>query len=283
MRKLIGRVLLIPKATVLALALLLPVLSVSLFPVNAFAEEPAVETPNQIATPAESPTGVEATTEANNKTIVWTWNAPASGLTPDAGTVVVDENGNPVDPQPTERSTDIIGFGYELVKDGQSITAGVVNFDILTVTTTVTDNGDYTLYVWSITRAGGESAKSAGYMAVFIPIPNLPPINEEDIPLPLDTTPLVTVPIVEPGGSTQTSPEVNASNNPGYVTNAPSASVLSANNSVSNPTNQVETAGVATTSTQGWVVLGIPWYYWLVVLAVSYVIVRLLYRYTVHL
>ena len=284
MRKLIGRVLIIPKAILLALALLLPALGVFLFSANTYAQEPTSnENSQQISGPIESPTNVGATSEANNKTIVWVWNAPSGGLTPDADTPVLDENGNPVDPQPTERPTDIIGFGYELVKDNTNITNGVVNSDILTATTPVTDNGDYTLYVWSITRAGGESAKSAGYTTVFIPIPNLPPIKEEDIPLPLDTTPLVVVPIVEPSGTSQTSPQANSSNSPGYLTNTPSASVLSANNAIPNNVNQPATAGVAKTSTQGWVVLGIPWYFWLVVLVISYVIVRLLYRFTVHL
>jgi len=284
MRELIGRVLIIPKAKTLALAFFMFALTLSFVPANTFAEEPTnSEPPEQISAPVEGPSGVTATSEASNKSIVWIWNAPAGGTTPDADTIVLDENGSPVDPQPTEHSSDIIGFGYELFKGDISLTAGVVGPDALTVTTPVVDNGDYTLYVWSISRGDGDSAKSAGYMTVFVPIPNLPPIKEEDIPLPIDKTPLVIVPVVEPNGNTQSSPEVNSSNSPGYLTNTPSASVLSANNALPDTVNQTAAAGVAKTSTQGWVVLGIPWYFWLVVLVVSYIIVRLLYRFAVHL
>ena len=283
MRELFGRVLTIPKATLLALGLLLPALTVSFFPINTYAEEAQNnESPQQTAPQVESPSGVVAISQQNDKTIVWSWQAPAGGLTPDAG-MDVDEEGNPVEPQPTEHASDIISFGYQLVKDGTGIVSGIVGSEVLTATTLVTENGDYTLYVWSITQAGEVSEKSSGTTNVFVPIPNLPPIKEEDIPLPLDTTPLVPVPMVESSGSNTAEPRATTQNKPGYLTNSPSASVLSANSNTPNAANQVETAGVATTSTQGWVVLGIPWYYWLVVLAVSYIIVRLLYRYTVHL
>jgi len=283
MRELFGRVLTIPKATLLALGLLLPALTVSFFPINTYAEEAQNnESPQQTVPQVESPSGVAAISQQNDKTIVWSWQAPAGGLTPDAG-MDFDEEGNPVEPQPTEHASDIVSFGYQLVKEGTGIVSGIVGSEVLTATTLVTENGDYTLYVWSITRAGEVSEKSSGTTNVFVPIPNLPPIKEEDIPLPLDTTPLVQVPMVESAGSNAAEPRATTQNKPGYLTNSPSASVLSANSNTPNAANQVETAGVATTSTQGWVVLGIPWYYWLVVLAVSYIIVRLLYRYTVHL
>jgi hypothetical protein len=200
MRELTGRVLRIPKATLLARALLLSALTVALIPVTTHAEEaPNSDPPKQIYTQVESPSGVAAISQQNDKTIVWTWQAPANGLTPDASTVVVDEQGNPVEPQPTEHSSDIVSFGYQLTKDGVGIVSGTVSSDVLTATTLVTENGDYTLYVWSINRVGEESAKSSGTTNVFVPIPNLPPIKEEDIPLPLDTTPLVIVPMVEAG------------------------------------------------------------------------------------
>jgi len=284
MQELIGRVQLKPKSILLAFALLLPALTVCFFPANTYAQETQdLEPPKQLSTQVESPSGVVAVSQQNDKTIVWTWQMPAHGLTPDADTVVLDEQGNPVQPQPTEHATDIVSFHYQLVKDETPIVSGAVGSEVLTATTLVTENGDYTLYVWSVNRAGEESVKSAGTTNVFVPIPNLPPIKEENIPIPLDTTPLVKVPMVESSGNTAPSPRVPSSNSPGYLTNSPSASVLSANSNSPNTINQVETAGVATTSTQGWVVLGIPWYYWLVVLAVSYIIVRVLYRFTVHL
>ena len=278
MQELHGQTLIIPKARIVALVLFVAVLAASLFSHATYAEESS-DPIKQIGASVESPSGVTATSPTNDRTIVWTWSAPAGGLTPGSENPELDEEGSPL----AQQSTDIVSFGYDLYKDGNSLTSGVVDASVLTVTTAVAENGDYTLYVWSITRADDTSAKASGAMTVFIPIPNLPPIKEEDIPVPLDTAPLAPVPLVDSVGSAPTAPQANVTNTPGYLTNNSSASVLSAKSAIPTNVDQAAVASVAKTSSQGWVVLGLPWYFWLVLLVASYIIVRVLYRITVHL
>jgi len=275
---LIGRVLKLPKARIVALALFVPACTSFLLPVNSYADD-AVSSgpPAQTAKAVESPSAVIATSATDDRTIVWTWAAPNGGLTPDATSPQVDSNGNPVS---AEQSTDIVQFGYRLSKDGFTTTSGTVGSDILTITTPVTDNGDYSLSVWSVSRAGDVSAEVSGNTTVSMP--DLVPIEDSSIPVPINAPPLVTPLIV---GSANTAPiaSTNTSSNPGYVINTPSASVLSANKIATDNVKEVAATGVANTSSQGWVVLGIPWYFWLLILAASYAAMRIIVRYTANL
>jgi len=275
---LIGRVLKLPKARIVALALFVPACTSFLLPVNSYADD-AVSSgpPAQTAKAVESPSAVTATSATDDRTIVWTWAAPNGGLTPDATSPQVDSNGNPVS---AEQSTDIVQFGYRLSKDGFTTTSGTVGSDILTITTPVTDNGDYSLSVWSVSRAGDMSAEVSG--STTVSMPDLVPIEDSSIPVPINAPPLVTPLIV---GSANTAPiaSTNTSSNPGYVINTPSASVLSANKIATDNVKEVAATGVANTSSQGWVVLGIPWYFWLLILAASYAAMRIIVRYTANL
>ena len=278
MLELIGRVLKLPKARIVALALFVPACTSIFLPANSYAEGTASpEPPAQTAKVVESPSAVTATSATNDRTIVWTWAVPAGGLTPDATSPQVDSNGTPAS---TEQSTDIIQFGYRLSKDGTTQASGVVGSDILTITTPVTDNGDYSLSVWSVSRAGDMSAEVSG--STTVSMPDLVPIEDSSIPVPINAPPLVTPLIV---GSANTAPiaSTNTSSNPGYVINTPSASVLSANKIATDNVKEVAATGVANTSSQGWVVLGIPWYFWLVILAASYAAMRIIVRYTANL
>ena len=275
---LIGRVLKLPKARIVALALFVPACTSFLLPVNSYADD-AVSSgpPAQTAKAVESPSAVTATSATDDRTIVWTWAVPNGGLTPDATSPQVDSNGNPAS---TEQSTDIVQFGYRLSKDGTTQASGVVGSDILTITTPVTDNGDYSLSVWSVSRAGDMSAEVSG--STTVSMPDLVPIEDSSIPVPINAPPLVTPLIV---GSANTAPiaSTNTSSNPGYVINTPSASVLSANKIATDNVKEVAATGVANTSSQGWVVLGIPWYFWLLILAASYAAMRIIVRYTANL
>jgi len=273
MRELTGRVLTISKAKTLALALLVALLSLFVSPANLYAQEPSnTETVTQTGPALDTPENVTATSPTNNRDIVWTWTAPD-------GTSAPDENGNPTEPP----RTDIVNFGYMLTKDSVEVTSGKVEATIYTVTTSTIDNGEYVLSVWSIDKDGIQSKAATGSIKIFIPIPNLAPIEEATIPAPIiNTMPVLTTPI---GGGTNTStaPQNSAANTPGYLTNAPSASVLGANNPTRDNFDEVAVAGVAKASTQGWVILGTPWYVWLLILAASYVAMRLLRRYTAHI
>ena len=284
MRGLTGLVLKIPKARVVALALFVS-LSTFLVPVTSYAEDPPSSEPSNQTEPVapivESPIDVRATSPSNDRTIVWTWSPPESGLTPDVEDV--EEGGDPISTTPVEHSTDIVSFGYELTKDDVLIGTppNVIDATDLTVTTPVDANGDYTLHVWSITRAGEVSAKATGMVTIFVPIPNLPPIEDAIIPTPIHTAPIVAMPIAGTANAAPT-PSAGAANEPGYEISAPSASVLG-NNVASDNLDEVASAGVAKTSNQGWVILGVPWYFWLLILAASYVAMRYVVRFTANL
>ena len=226
-------------------------LAISFLSSTVSAEEPETNSPPQeIGTAVAAPSGVQATSSQSDTTIVWVWQPPASGLTPDA----------PVDPPEEaslEQPTDIVQFGYELSTNDTVFPSGVVDVSTPTVTIQVAGSGTYSLKVWSITREGVFSEADIGVIAIAIPT-ELPPITEDLIPLPINTSTVVQPVIpgrVEPKTS---SPQITNNNN-GSQTNASVPSVLSANN-VNTPVAPIEIAGVVKPSTQGWVILGIPWY-----------------------
>ena len=242
-------------------------LAASLFSPTVLAEEPGSNTPPQeIGTVVSAPSGVQATSSQSDTTIVWVWQPPASGLTPDA----------PVDPSeetPLERPTDIVQFGYELSTTDAVFPSGVVDASTPTVTIEVAGNGTYSLKVWSITREGVFSEADIGVIAIITPTTELPPITEDLIPLPINTSTVVQPVIpgrVEPKTS---SPQITNNNN-GSQTNASVPSVLSANN-VNTPVAPIEIAGVVKPSTQGWVILGIPWYIVAIVVGGMFVLWRI--------
>ena len=252
----------------LALALFVSVLGITFIPATAYAEDaPSSQPTSQTGQVVESPSGVMATSSTTNRTIVWKWSAPAGGLTPDAT--------DPAETPPVERSTDIIRFGYELSKADAVVASGAVASDILTVTTPVTENGDYTLYVWSITRAGDVSAKVVGGITIVTPVVTSPPAPEAVVPVVTRAPAPASMPV----RSTRTAAPKTAvifSTTPGYVANIPGAEVLAvSNNSTQDTTNKrFDLWGVVT---------AVPWYAWAGIVIVGYVVKRILWRVVLNL
>ena len=251
----------------LALALFVSVLGITFIPATAYAEDaPSSQPTNQTGQVVESPSGVMTTSSTTNRTIVWKWSAPAGGLTPDAT--------DPAETPPVERSTDIISFGYELSKADAVVASGIVGSDILTVTTPVTENGDYTLYVWSVTRAGDVSTKAAGSITIVTPFVTSPPATEVVVPVVASTP----APASIPTKSTRTTARKTAVvfSTPGYVANIPGADVLAISNN--------STQDTANKAFDLWgVIIAVPWYAWAGVIIVGYIVKRVLWRVVLNL
>lgn len=261
----------ISKAKVIALAFLVVAFTVSFSQAGAFAQEVPYTIPtNQTSPVVESPQNVATTSATSSRTIVWTWQSPAGGLTP--GATSTDET--PV----TERPTDIISFGYELSKAGTVATSGTVASSVLTVTTPVTEYGDYTLYVWSISRAGDVSVKASGSITIAATTVTPQPVAE--VPIVSDTTETTPPPSAPQPQPRKTTPSttVNFSKTPGYVANIPGADILATTNA-----NEA-VAGRATEPLDIIAVMRtVPLYAWAAIVAVAYVIMRVLLRVTVNL
>ena len=274
-----GLVLKISKANVIALVFLVVALTVSFYQASAFAQEVPYTIPtNQTSSVVEGPRNVAGTSANSNRSIVWTWAAPAGGLTPDASSSeVTNPNAQPTAPA-TQQPSDIVLFGYELFKTGNPVTSGTVGSSALTITTPVTENGDYTLYARSITRAGDVSAKTSGSITISA-TNTLAPQPDAEAPAisTAETTPPPSVPQQSPRKTTP-STAVKFSKTPGYIANIPGADVLATTNANDAPagrgTEPLDIIAVMKT---------VPWYAWATIVAVAYVIMRVLLRVTVNL
>lgn len=228
----------------------------------------AEEAPTDVVAPAEADTSVQppgfpyATSAANDYALSWQWSMPDGGLTPDA---LIDPD-NPDIPAPAQPS-DIVLFGYEFLKQGAVISRGEVNSAQFTLDTPVTANGTYNLKVWSITREATTSIAAEGTMVItkasVTPLPN---IDENIIPKPIDTTNVIKKQASTESAIINTAP-LNSANTVNEVPVEPvKPSVLSANdNQVDTPV--LNTVAVVKPSTQGWVILGLAWYFWLLIIA----------------
>jgi len=268
-----GHVLIIPKAKTIALLLLASLLTVSLLPTTAQAE--TFETGEQtqpIEAIVEAPQVVQLLSAPGDRTLVWSWSLPSGGLTPDASEPPEGED-------PTPNATDIVQFGYRLTRQGsETPVVGVVNSDTLGLTTVVTEDGEYSLSVWSITRAENKSAEVVATVTIVTPAPELPPlapIKEDVIPDPIDTSTLLSKPVASPGTSSNTSTP-KTSKRDGYPINSVTPNVLSATDGKKD-VKPVETIAGVQPTRQGWVVLGVPWYVLLPMLVVLYISGRLIY------
>jgi hypothetical protein len=243
-------------------------LVLSMFPLSVHAEDPPnTDSGNQTGTVVDSPGPPNATSSTNDDNIVWVWTIPASGLTPDAPT-----DPSQVTTPPSERPTDIIQFGYELSNAGGAVASGTVDSSVLTVTTPVTQDDTYTFKIWSINRVAATSAPAVGTVTINTTPPPVtpttpvtPPIDGSIIPAPLDSTTVTTPPA---GKLTPTPVPLNKATDVTPQSSKPSSdpSVLSATDTTQNALKPAETAAVVKSSTQGWVIMGIPWYVWLLLL-----------------
>lgn len=242
----------VPKATSLKIALFVAVFALIAFPMNAHAE-PVTDPGNETGVVVQSPGAPTATSSSADHTIVWVWTPPAGGLAPDA-------TNEPSQTSAVDRPTDIIKFGYELSLKGVVLTSELVDSTILTVKTPVVEDGIYTLKVWSADRVANVSPPVLGTMTIVTPVVELrtlPPIKEGSIPGPVNTTPLSSTGLAAPTPTVVPLDTSDAS---------PDASVLSADDAADTP-GQATGLAVAETSSGGWVVLGVPWYVLLVILA----------------
>ena len=273
MQGLNGRVLIIPRAKTLALLMFVSLLTVSSLPAIARAE--TLETGEQtqpVENTVEPPQLVQLLSPPGDRTLVWSWSLPVGGLNPDA-------TQPPEGEAPVPNATDIVQFGYRLTKQGSDTpVVGVVNSDTLGLTTVVTEDGEYSLSVWSITRAENKSPEVVATVTIVTPtpeLPSLPPIKEDIIPDPIDTSTLLSKPIVSPGTPSNTNTQ-KTSKKEGSPINSVTPNVLSATDSQKD-VNPIETIAGVQPTRQGWVVLGVPWYVLLPMLVVLYISGRLIY------
>jgi len=251
-----------PKATIVAYGLLVSLFVTFITPLVVRAEENQnVEAPSEVvAGGVESPGVPVATLQTGSNDIVWNWTLPAGGLTPGA-----EDIGEDPEQLVTEHSTDITKFQYEFSKQGEGITFGTVDSNILTVITPATEDGDYTLRIWSVTRAGVPSEAVSGMVTFAVTIPDLPDLPPIEVPAPINTTPLINSPVSvgqsTTGGST---PIVNRDPINNSVGD-PISNILQATN-LDQAVAGADTAGMVKPSTQGWMIFGIAWYVWLVIL-----------------
>ncbi len=255
-----------PKATKLVSALLVAMLMVSVLPLQTRAQEieQNVLTPTEGYSTVQGPsTPPVATSEIDDYNIVWSWGAPEGELTVD--TVTSPES---PDVELVDNSTDITEFGYQLSKQGALHSAGSVSSDTYSLTTPVSSDGVYTLKVWSITRGGTTSAATQGSITIQTLVKEqLPPIGVEIIPEPIDTSSVI---------------NKQASNENPVIRNAPvrlneeivtnslgngDGQVLSASKSDAEPAIALDTAGIVKSTGQGWVILDVAWYVWLLIVA----------------
>jgi len=249
------------KAAVLASVLMVSMTFSVIAPLVVRAEEPPVVV--ELEAPAEeeksaigSPSAVTASTTKNSYIIGWSWAAPEGGLTPDASEEF------------PENDTDITHFSYQLFKGEEPVSETVrVDSSVLEVSTEVASEGTYVLKVWSVTRAGDFSAPVQGSVVMVAPVvlPELPPIEEETIPKPLDPIPLTVKPATT---STTTTAPANGRTyfiGDGSELATTNSSVLSATET--KPAPAVSTTAVVQPSTQGWMIFGMAWYLWLLIAA----------------
>ncbi|MES2630869.1 MAG: hypothetical protein V4611_02850 [Patescibacteria group bacterium] len=259
------RVLVLPKATQLAYSLLFSLLIASNLPLVARAEEP-LEPPTLVGY-VEGPGVPNGTSQADSYDIIWTWAPPVSGLEPDQ---VPPEN---PDEAPAQQPTDIVRYGYELKNQNGLVAFGSVESNILSLTTTASEDGNYVLSIWSITREDGFSEVVSGSIAFVAPVPqtlpNLPPIV---VPDPIDVTPVTDNPVsngARIGGST---PIINKDTN-GYITGNTNTNIFSVDE-LDEAVAGADTTAVVKQSKQGWLILGMAWYVWLIILVAVFFLGR---------
>ncbi len=282
----------IPKVKFFAVALLVSMLALIAFPVAAHAEEipptpPTMEVPTKdgnlpnenlegdvyVPNPAvQTPGTPVVTSPPTDRDIEWEWTPPVNGTTPDAPVEVPaepTEETPPVVVPPTEHATDITHYGYELSEDGTVLITGVVESTVNRVSTKVNSRGTYLFRLWSITRDAQISESVYANATIMNPVlPSLPPIV---VPEPLETAPIDTIPAAnEP--TALSSVFYNGRNVP--VVSSSVASTTNARESDdgenTNPTPQSDMATILNASNQGWTLAGLPWYVWLLIIAIIF-------------
>lgn len=271
-REMNGRVLLIPKGRANYLVILAVVLALSLIPSDTFAETGQVgSSENQQEYAVPKPGSLVATSSADNYTITWVWTAPEEPTSskPADETVATEQNAEL--PEKEEKPTDIVEYGYELYSQEKLITSGTVKADVFTVSTAVKSDGVYTFNVRSITRESVVSLPAIGSITIASPIPQLPiltPIGPENIPAPIDTKPIANISSTRNNRVTSNSTPLPTSVD--FGSNPARSNVLSATDAKKEIT-PVETVGVVKASNQGWVMFGLPWYAWLLIIGLGFV------------
>jgi hypothetical protein len=243
--------------------------------------------PNNVYTPndaVQAPGTPTATSPTDIKDIVWEWDPPVNGTTPEApveqpATVPADEDTitdpatpvvvPPVTPKP-QYPSDITHYGYELSEAGTVLQTGVVESSQNSVTTTVGKRGTYNFRLWSITRnAEISQSVTASHTVVNPAFPSVPPIA---VPAALNTRPIDHIP-----SSNNTSSEqlvmYSGRTEPVTTATVASANVLgntSADVNNETPTPQADVAAVVKTSDQGWIVAGLAWYIWILIATILF-------------
>ena len=249
---------------------------------------PADANPSTIdqGNPVKAPGTPVATSPTNNGTIDWEWTTPEGGLTPDAPTTAPEqpaETTDPVDPTtdpsqpvgeqpqqpsapaPTEHATDIVKYGYQLSRNNVVVEQGTIDATSTKVTTSVNRSGDYLFQLWSITRDNHFSDIAYGFFTVQFPVvvPIYPPIA---VPSEITNTAVATAMTTETTAdtyySTASTPPITSSNSVASQTVASAVETVTAA-----PASAVPP--IVKTSSQGWMILGLPWYIWLLALAVG--------------
>jgi hypothetical protein len=248
---------------------------------------PNQSVPNNVYTPndaVQAPGTPTATSPTDSKDIVWEWDPPANGTTPEApveqpAEVPTDEGTTtdpatpvvvpPAAPKP-QYSSDITHYGYELSEAGTVLQTGVVESSQNSVTTTVDKRGTYNFRLWSITRNAEISQLVTASQTVVNPaLPTVPPIA---VPAALNTRPIDHIP-----SSDITSGEqlvmYSGRTEPVSTADVASSNVIgTANANISNktPTPQADVAAVVKTSDQGWIIAGLAWYIWILIATILF-------------
>lgn len=288
------------KAYFIAAALFVSLMVLFVFPMAAHAEEvpptdttfitPTDSDPNTIdqGNPVKTPGTPVATSPTNDGSVDWEWTQPEGGLTPDAPVEDTTPDTTPADPAvtdppveadpaaepvvaaPVEHPSDIIKYGYELSTQNSVVVRGYVDSTENKVTTNVTNSGDYTFKLWSITRENHFSDIAYGFFTVVLPtvvLPVYPPIT---VPQPVDNS------LVATANTTNTDTVSDSY----YYGSAKTPAITSSRSSVNenvvttNSTSPAKVEAVSVpvvkASSQGWMILGLPWYIWLLGAAVGF-------------
>jgi hypothetical protein len=243
--------------------------------------------PNNVYTPndaVQAPGTPTATSPTDIKDIVWEWDPPVKGTTPDAPvqqpveTPTEDDTTTdpttpvvvpPVAPQP-QYPSDITHYGYELSEAGTVLQTGVVESSQNSVTTTVDKRGTYNFRLWSITRnAEISQSVTASQTVVNPPLPTVPPIA---VPAALNTRPIDHIPSSNNTSSEQLVMYSGRTEPVSTATVASSNVLANANTDTTSetPTPQADVAAVVKTSDQGWIVAGLAWYIWILIAAILF-------------
>jgi hypothetical protein len=294
-----GQLFLASKAKALTLALFVSLFVLFVFPVATHAqavppadtttEAPADDTTSQgdeePAPTVEAPGEPVATSPTDERDIVWEWAPPEGGLTPDAPVVEPVEPVVPTDPaEPThqaevevppetpvaEHPTDITHYGYELSDGDIIVDAGTVESTVTTATTKVINTGSYAFRLWSITRDTQVSNSVFGYITIVNSTPVLPSYPPIEIPVLIGATPSTDIPTIsQVVSNTLTYYTAVASTVISSDESTTNANVLSDTDTAS-PVSQAGVTAAVVPSSQGWVIAGLPWYVWLLIVAIIF-------------